>query len=308
MSGDATAPRLMLATKFPEQYIRDTIEPNLRAIGATVSRVVSVDFDGQIRDIDAIAFMFQMCSHTAYDNFKQRAKTAGVPFVLLSRKSAEWLTAFRMAGIRLPVARAEKPSLPVPPPPVAPVPAAEEPTPPPPTFGAALRLARVSEEVTQAFIAELCGTDQTMVSGWERGRHPISLECYEKLTELFPTLAVAPAPEITRRQLARRIVDPPRSEPKPIEQPASAKVNGHPGGSSLIGLLRAARALGIQGDVSVCFDEAAATVKIGLDKWQGATPDDAIAAARTSLGERLNDLLRRVTEARNLLAFAPEGT
>jgi transcriptional regulator with XRE-family HTH domain len=310
---DPALPRILLATQFPEQFIRDTIIPGLRAIGADVTRLVGTNFDGPIdRDrYDAVAFMFQMCSHQHYDAFKARAKTAGVPFVLVSRKSVEWVTSFRMAGVKLPAVRSGS-TTPLP----RPAPIVSEPPPPPrpvyASFGAALRAERSAEEVTQSFIADLCGVSSALVGAWEADRQAIALDCYEKLTELFPSLADAPAPEIARKAGHRGPLTPRREDPQPmpLKLPVApptfvtvAKPNGHPIASPWVALLQAARALGVAGEASMSFTERAAEVKIGAETWTGDTPEEACQAARAALDGRLSALVARLTEARQLLAL-----
>lgn len=304
--------RVILATKFPAQYIRDTIEPGLRALGVDVLSTVETSWKGTIRDVDAIAFMFQMCSHADYDAFKQRAKVASVPFVLLSRRMPEWRSAFQLAGVRLPrgleqsappsvLSRAELPQ---------PRPARALPR----TFGAALRAARNEEDVTQDFIADLCGVSASLVGAWEADKQPLAPDCYDKLTEIFPELETAPAPEMTRRRSHRGpmvAADPePRSPPVapavPILAP-SKPINGHAVVSPLVGLLRAARALGITGDVVVVVTDDGVRVQVGSETWTGASDADAIAQARAALNDRLTAQLARLNEARALLASTHEA-
>jgi hypothetical protein len=338
---EAQRARVILATKFPPKYIEDTIVPGLTAIGADVVRVVGTDFDGRIADVDAVLFMFQYCGHDEYKVFKSRSKAAGVRFVTLTRQSSEWVSALRIAGIRLPVVRSSDLQA-APPPTSAPIVA---PSPPPPrvrTFGAALRAARSSEEVTPDFVADLCEVSVTDVEAWEADRAPIDVDAYDKLTELFVSLMDAPSPNITRRSLPRPAplpavpasvrgpapspapTPPPASTPQapapvvpfqPTPQPAAPppiaaqpakERNGHAVVAPLTSLLRAARALGIKDDLHVAVTDAGVEVKLGSEKWTGATDEEATTAARRAMDERLGALLRRVTEARQLLGLAIE--
>lgn len=310
------AKRILLATKFPEQFIRDTIVPGLRAIGVEVTRIVDVAFEGQIRDVDAVAFMFQMCSHVAHDNFKARAKAAGVPFLLLTRQSVEWPRAFKMAGIDLPMRPINPTPLPtaetpkkngvivangaplIPPPAKAPETTVE---PSPVTFGEALRAYRKRERVNQSVVAGLCGVDQSTISGWEGGAVVPEAQ-YRKLCELSPDIAAAIPPSFTARP------GRPRSEPRPVVVPLKPveKANGHDHRPRpLEGLRRAARALGMKGAITITLDDGASEVRVGEESWgSGPDADAAVETARKALAERLADLIRMATEARAELGGA----
>lgn len=301
---DTPAPRVLLATKFPEQFVRDTVVPGLRDLGLDVVRTVGTDFDGDIKNCDVIAFMFQYCSHSSYDNFKRRAKQAGVPLMLLSRKQAEWPAAFRTAGVTLPqrsvIVANGKPLLPPPPPP-------KPPTPKTTTFGAALKEARKEEGVTQAFVAEMCGVVQNLVSLWETDKVPMASDCYGKLKEIFPALKDVPPPEFARKKARPGLkpagAPPAAPEPAPAALPPKV-VNGHRHALPLAGLRLAARALGIVGPVTVTIDDSATDVRVGDGTWTMPAPDEAVEAARGALDERLRELLGQIEAARQSLAGA----
>ena len=123
--------------------------------------------------------MFQMCSHVAHDTFKARAKAAGVPFLLLTRQSADWPRAFKQAGIELSLRPVDPTPLPAPdlpkkngagvivangapllPPPAPVIPDPKEAVP----FGEALKAFRKRESAGQGVIADLCGVSQGLVN------------------------------------------------------------------------------------------------------------------------------------------------
>ncbi len=72
----------------------------------------------------------------------------------------------------------------------------------------------------------------------------------------------------------------------------------------LDGLLRAARALGIAGDVAIVMGDSGAKVLVGAESWTGTTPAAAVEAARKELSDRLAEQLRRLAEAQSMLGGA----
>lgn len=324
------APRVILATKFPEKFIRDTVEPGLRDLGCDVVRIVGTKWDGEIKDCDAVAFMFDMCSHHEHDAFKRRAKASGVQFMLLSRKRSEWASAFRTAGIALPprvpsvIVGDGKPLIP-PPPRIVPVEEIKEEKPmsveepKPSTFGAALRAARTAEGISQLSLARLCGISDGMPWQWEKQEMPVAEDCYHKLLDLFPALKDAPKPKIARghSRPALRQEASKEAKPKPpavtrqgaeklvgvldhlmaasVKEPPAKPVRAAP---TLAGLRLAARVLRIGGPVVVTIDDATTAVQIGEERWGYADPDSAIAAASAALDERLRGMLAEIEAAR----------
>lgn len=292
--------RVLLVSKFPTSYIEGTIAPKLRDIGIHVTRTVPVDYEGQLRDVDAVLFMFQMTSHVDHDNFKARCKAEQLPFVLLERQSANWPVALRKAGLKFsgtpiysaPLIVANGKSL-VPPPcevkPPAPI--ASRP------FTEGLRAERAKAGVTLRWIAATMGVSAGLVDTWSAGQR-VSPEHYEALCGLFPALETYRKPEFTTRAYRRRAV--PVVAVTPVELPLPVKAtNGHKvTPPPLAGLLRAARALGIEGKLTVEVDDGASVVRVGAQAWHGTSPDAAVEEARASLDKRLAEAMRKMEEQR----------
>ena len=315
-NGHATrAQSVMLATKFPDQYVRETIVPGLADIGVHVARVVSTDFNGDIRG-DAVLFMHQYCSHADFTEFKRRADLTGVLFLLLPRQRADWVTEFKKKGFHVPghpVAAAELPKPPalivgngkplLPPVIVAPPPVEPTPEPAPRPFRDGLRAEVKRSGTTHRTLADTIGVSPGLVDLWTCGGR-VAPDHYEALLVLFPELARCGKPEFTLRKMRRDVVPP--AQPAPIAAPAVAPVAPpptepvKPRPASLADLRRAALALGVTGRIALEVDESS-TVMIGAEKWHGATPEDAMEDARRALDGRLGDLLRRVEEARAML-------
>lgn len=121
----------------------------------------------------------------------------------------------------------------------------------------------------------------------------------------------APAPEmVINTAPVVRTPDAPPAPPvvvafSPSPPPAPKTERAAPAvASPLVGLLRAARALGIKDDVHACASDVGVEVKLGAETWSGATDAEAIGLARRSLDERLAALLRQVTEARQMLGLS----
>lgn len=309
------AKHVILATKFPADFIQGTIVPGLADVGVKVARIVSTRFEGDIRG-DAVLFMNEYCGHDDYDKFKARAKAAGVRFLCLPRKRADWIAEFRKNGFDVPGHPIDSTPLPtaetpkrngiivangaplIPPPAKAPETTVE---PSPVTFGEALRAYRKRERVNQSVIAGLCGVDQSTISNWESGA-VVPDGHYRKLCELAPEIAAATPPTFTVRP------GRPRSEPRPVVVPFKPveKVNGHDHRPRpLEGLRRAARALGMKGQITITLDDGASEVRVGEESWgSGPDADAAVETARKALAERLADLIRMATEARAELGGA----
>ncbi len=330
--------RVLLASKFPERFIQETISPGLAEIGVDVVRIVGVDHAGPLRDVDAIAFMFQMCSHSQSNVFKKRAKEAGIPFLMLSRHSVEWPAAFRLLNIRLPPSRP------------APVAATRADVvsiveAPPRSFGMALRRARAREDVSIEFVADLCEVSPDIATRWETDAAPMTVDAYDKLCEIFPALSIAPSPEIARRgpsvlrfgakegelgdispTSSKRVVElrpvtppPPAPAPAPDPAPVVTPVVATPApvvelppapppppapsptGLALDALLPGARALGLTGEGTLVFSENTARLTIGGEEWVGVTTAEAIATAALKISAKLDEQIARFQAARSTL-------
>ncbi len=315
--GDPQTPlHVLLATQFPPSYIEDTIVPKLRDLGILVARVVPVDYAGAFpAAVGAVLFMFQMTSHSAQDNLKARCKVAGVPFVLLERQSANWRYALTKAGLRfsgapvpspLPVAVAPAPPARSPEtlPDVAP-PSEEAPVPAVATFGEALRLAREADGQPQEAVAFTVGVSQKTISMAENNQ-PMQQHTYDALVQLYPALASAPLPVFGRQMKPRANGHAalPVTTIAPVELPVPpVATNGHKvTPPPLAGLLRAARAIGITGKLTVEVDDAESIVRVGAEVWRGDTADAAVANAKAALQTRLAEAMQRMEEARAMLA------
>lgn len=310
------SPRVFLAAKFPRQFLEETVIPNLNALGITVDKIVPVDFKGDLRT-DAVLFMFQYCSHVTHDQFKARCKAAGVKFVLLDRHAAGWRHSLTKAGMRLPDYVVAAKPLPVAEVPAKPPVVAEEPMEAEPvsetiyraahaTFGEALKAARVAAGHSQADVGAVCEVDQATVSQWEQRGRATQPEHYAALLQLFPALATAPKPPFATRawgRVKKPAVSLVPALPAPMAPVAVLKPVGRVA-PPLSGLLRAARALGISGKLTVTVDDAESQVCVGAELWTGTSPDAAVETARAALDERLGVAMRRMEEARASLAGA----
>lgn len=314
--------KVLLVADFPSDYIRDTIAPSLTQIGIEVTRVVPTDYKGQFGDVAAVLFMFQMTSHSRHDAMKERAKKAGVRFILLERQSSGWVRAFQVAGLDFPGYPIKPAPLPVAPPskPPALIVANGAPLIPPPsrprqeahevdepeepqsgerettaaglTFGQALVAARRAGQHSQRDVAAVCDTDQGIVSRWEHDL-PIQPAHYAKVLELFPSLSAGPAPRLAKNPGPGK----PRTVPIPTAPPAPTPpvaVLVPPMAHAarplpLDGLRRAARALGITGPIAVIVDDGESKVTAGQFTWPGAGPDEAVESARADLDKRLKE-------------------
>ena len=340
--------KVLLVADFPSDYIRDTIAPSLTQIGIEVTRVVPTDYKGQFGDVAAVLFMFQMTSHSRHDAMKERAKKAGVRFILLERQSSGWVRAFQTAGLDfpgypikpapLPVAPPSKPpalivgnGAPLIPPPAHPKQEAHEtvddaPEPPAIPFGDALEVERKALKLSQAAVGDLVGVSQSAGASWEAGGS-VPEPCYLALVDNFPKLVTAQRPAWATRynRLGKKYGAPanghngnghavhvggvtvttfPQCPDVEIVPPVAPKVNGHNHRPPpLEGLLRAARALGVKGPLTVTVDDDGTTVQVGDEKWPG-TYDGAVETARAALDLRLANMLRTLTEARSALGGA----
>lgn len=140
---------------------------------------------------------------------------------------------------------------------------------------------------------------------------PTPVPTVAPISARVPASAPAPATPASPPQAQAPVVafqpTPQPTAPPPVAlQAPKAERNGHALVSPLTGLLRAARALGIKDDIHVSVTDAGVEAKLGSEKWSGSTDEEAITAARRSMDERLGALLRRVTEARQLLGLAVE--
>lgn len=331
----ATQPtRVLLAAGFPPDYIQDTIVPSLVALGIEVTKVVPVDYKGEIRHVDAVLFMFQYTSLAAHDKFKERTKALGIKFILLERQSSGWSRAFRLAGLRFPGHPAQPAPMPiatVPPkapllfvgdgkpliPPLAhpkqEVHEAEPESGPREValpFGKALAAERKALGLSQGETGALAGASQSAVSHWECGG-AVPAPCYAALVDNFPNLAKAQKPTMATRfnrlgatgSAPSEPVTPPAVEVRPatpVEPPKPTTPRPLP----LDGLRRAARALGITGPISVIVDDGASKVTAGESTWHGAGPDEAVETARAALDGMLRAKRDEMQAALNALGAA----
>lgn len=300
---------VLLVTQFPAQYIEDTIVPKLRDIGILVSRVVGLNYAGEVR-ADAALFMFQLSGHGRCDGIRARCKAAGIPFVLLERQSSNWPYALRKAGLKFSGVPVPSP-LPVAPKPEPPARSPEtlpdvEPEPEAPagpaTFGEALRIAREADGQAQHDVAAAVGVSQKTISMAETNQ-PMQEHTYAALVQLYPALSAAPRPVFGRQMRPRAAVPLPVTTITPVEVLPPKATNGHKvTPPPLAGLLRAARAMGITGRLTVEVDDAESVVRIGEETWRGETPDAAVEVAKNALQARLAEAMRRMEEARVMLS------
>ena len=179
---------------------------------------------------------------------------------------------------------------------------------PRPMFHVGLRHEIEASGNSRRLVAETIGVSSALVDQWAVG-HRVAADHYEALLLLFPALKDCAKPDFTTRNRSRG--NTPQASPAmpaPVEAPVPAMSPptecAKPRPAPLAGLLRAARALGMTGKVSLEIDDVETVVVVGAERWQGATPDDAVEVARQSLDGRLGDLLRRVEEARAMLGGA----
>lgn len=320
---------VILATKFPADFVGDTIVPGLRDLGIHVERVVSTRFEGAITA--DVLFMLEYCGHDDQSQLKARTKAAGFRFVLLSRKRADWAGDFRKVGYHVPghpvnptpLPVAETPKKPagiivangaplLPPPPMVPVEALP--------FGKELRDELKRQGITQKDFAALVGVSAPTVVFWIAGK-PAQPDHYAKILDLLPALkdkakpplplrdhatgrtkAPVALPSVTSPQPVAVALPEPLVAPAPVAPPQAPVAVFSPRVASaarppLAGLLRAARALGIKGPVTVVADDPETVVTVGGEPWKHTDADVAVEAARKALVARLADVIRCAQEA-----------
>lgn len=327
---------VLLVSGFPSSFIEDKMVPGLRAIGVSVKRVVGVRFAGDIEGVDAVAYMFEMSSHGESEGFRRRADKAGVKFVLLSRKSSEWLGEFKRAGLPVSGKPVDATPLPLPPPPIvyAKVEAceAQEPEEAEPAedasddeletagapflaYGETVASGREKAGLSQVEFAELLGISRGHLRQIEGGNRAPSRDLHIKIVGMLPdvakvTVAFAARPRgravaaqhaaLTSRAAATPLA--PVQVPPVLALPV--KANGHSHHRPpLEALLRAARAVGIGGNITVTVNEQGTTVRVGEEVFSGAF-DDAVEKARGVLVDRLREQARRTSELLAELAGA----
>jgi hypothetical protein len=251
-------PKVLLVATFNGNFVMDTMIPRLRDIGADVVDAVSVKWRGPIsrEKCSVVAFAFDYCGHADQDWWKSECKKAGVQFLLISRKSANWPLSFRKMGIKLsgvPVTTPlslPKPQIvtpgplppvtPAPPPPprfapiilpkakptdaalskppvTAPVAAAPEKTASKPKFGKTLRACRVEDRSSVGDLADLLGISEGLVYRIEIDDVPVARDIYQRIVELYPKCGEAEPPPFTKGT-AR---NPRVGTRKPVAEPAA---------------------------------------------------------------------------------------
>ena len=284
--------KVLLVADFPSDYIRDTIAPSLTQIGVEVTRVVPTDYKGQFGDVAAVLFMFQMTSHSRHDAMKDRAKKAGVRFILLERQSSGWVRAFQVAGLDfpgypikpapLPVAPPSKPpslivanGAPLIPPPIHPKQEAHEtvddaPEPPALPFGDALEVERKALKLSQAAVGDLVGVSQSAVASWEAGGS-VPEPCYLALVDSFPNLANAQRPAWATRY-------------NRLGKKNGAPTNGHNGNGHALPAGVTVTTFPARPDVEVRDTRTAAPVAVVVPPVARPLPLDGLRRAARALG------------------------
>lgn len=325
---DIPSPRvLLIAAKRPKQF-DDHILPKMRDFGITVVRTVEPTFRGSLEDIDAVFVMFEFCGRETYAALRRQCEIAKVKFIILPQQASAWLRIFAENGLRVPGKPVEATPLPLPPPTVvyAKVEAceAQEPEEAEPADGASddepetagapflaygetVASGREKAGLSQVEFAELIGISRGHLRQIEGGNRAPSRDLHIKIVGMLPdvakvTVAFAARPRgravaaqhaaLTSRAAATPLA--PVQVPPVLALPV--KANGHSHHRPpLEALLRAARAVGIGGNITVTVNEQGTTVRVGEEVFSGAF-DDAVEKARGVLVGRLREQRRLADE------------
>jgi len=314
---DIPSPRvLLIAAKRPKQF-DDHILPKMRDFGITVVRTVEPTFRGSLEDIDAVFVMFEFCGRETYAALRRQCEIAKVKFIILPQQASAWLRIFAENGLRVPGKPVEATPLPLPPPTVVhakaePADGASDDEPetagaPFLAYGETVASGREKAGLSQVEFAELIGISRGHLRQIEGGNRAPSRDLHIKIVGMLPdvakvTVAFAARPRgravaaqhaaLTSRAAATPLA--PVQVPPVLALPV--KANGHSHHRPpLEALLRAARAVGIGGNITVTVNEQGTTVRVGEEVFSGAF-DDAVEKARGVLVGRLREQARLANE------------
>lgn len=280
--------------KHADGFIAELAKHKIR-----VSRVEGLRFREPLTAYRAVVLIDNAVTESERAYFRKAAHAANVALITLPAEKAKWarlIAEHRLTDEEIEIVYVN-------PPPAKPATESHgapetEPAPPPATaltlFGDWLRSSRGS--TAQKDAAALLGISPAHLCKLEYNHGVPSPSLLGKIHDLYgkpPAHVIEPKIGVEARpRSALMPVTAPVEVAPPTAAAASEKpANGHhvvASASSLTGLRRAARALGMTGEVVVRVGDDTTTITIGDElSWPGTDPDDAIAAARRDLDARL---------------------
>lgn len=258
-----------------------------------VTRVEGLRFRGPLTEYRAVVLLDNATTEAERGYFKKAAHAAGVALITLPAEKARWgrlIAEHHLTDEEIEIVYVNPlPEKPAPETHTAPE-AEPAPAPAPMSFGDWLRSSR--GHTAQKDAASVLGISAGHLCNLEYDRAPLSPSLLAKIHDLYGT----PPANVSSPRIGAEPRPP--SLPLPVAAPEKP-ANGHhvvAPASSLTGLRRAARALGMTDEVLVRVGDDTTTIQIGVHAWSGADPDAAIAAARRDLDARLRQARARLEE------------
>lgn len=272
-----------------------------------VTRVEGLRFRGPLTEYRAVVLLDNATTEAERGYFKKAAHAAGVALITLPAEKARWgrlIAEHHLTDEEIEIVYVNPlPEKPAPETHTAPeAEPAPAPAPAPMLFGDWLRSSRGN--TSQKDAAAVLGISAGHLCNLEYDRAPLSPSLLAKIHDLYgkPPAHVG-SPRIGAEQrppsLTLPVAAPVEVVPPPVPAAPEKPANGHhvvAPASSLTGLRRAARALGMTDEMVVRVGDDTTTIQIGVHAWSGADPDAAIAVARRDLDARLRQARARLEE------------